>query len=227
MKRVEVVESNAQPLPSPEEWDEALAILRKDPELGPLLEKSEVSPYPAMPPLSTRADATGRVERALHVGLLAKPGAARRNQIVGVNLIRELVTRYEDGHPPLALATDEVCGAPRSAPCMRLNRGTSGTLWLSWPQDAPLWSFLVTRPSASTGTRGSGIEIEYAFYKGKQVLSRAHTPILNVLYDEDRCGPYRDWIYSEYCFQADGVDLAPGFRWCPADRPPTTIYDTG
>ena len=37
-------------------------------------------------------------------------------------------------------------------------------------------------------------------------------PILNVKYDNDACGPYRDWQYDEHCFQCDGVDIGPGFR---------------
>jgi len=50
---------------------------------------------------------------------------------------------------------------------------------------------------------------------------------LNVLYDGDACGPYRDWIYEEWCFQADGTDVAPGFRWCPPGTPPRTICESG
>jgi len=32
-------------------------------------------------------------------------------------------------------------------------------------------------------------------------------PVLNVLYDGNTCGPYRDWLYSEDCFQATGTDV--------------------
>ena len=37
-----------------EEWDDALAILRADPELGRLLESEQIATYPAMPPISER-----------------------------------------------------------------------------------------------------------------------------------------------------------------------------
>ena len=49
-------------------------------------------------------------------------------------------------------------------------------------------------------------------YRGKRVLRRAHVPILNVKYDRDRCGPFRDWQYEEGKIEAQGTDVAPGFR---------------
>jgi Cu2+-containing amine oxidase len=57
------------------------------------------------------------------------------------------------------------------------------------------------------------------------VLYRGHVPILNVKYDGNACGPYRDWQYQEGMIQATGTDVAPGFRLCPA--PAKTIMDTG
>jgi hypothetical protein len=41
-----------QPLPSPEEREAALAVLKQDPELAPLLEPGRLVPYRAMPPLA-------------------------------------------------------------------------------------------------------------------------------------------------------------------------------
>src|SRR5207247_1395302 len=88
-----------------------------------------------------------------------------------------------------------------------------------------LWKFLAVRPAASSGTRSSGVELRYVDYRGKRVLYRAHVPILNVHYDNNACGPYRDWQWQEGMIQANGVDVAPGFRLCNA--PATTILDTG
>jgi Cu2+-containing amine oxidase len=48
---------------------------------------------------------------------------------------------------------------------------------------------------------------------------------LNVKYDGNACGPYRDWQDQEGMIQATGADVAPGFRLCSA--PATTILDTG
>jgi hypothetical protein len=88
-----------------------------------------------------------------------------------------------------------------------------------------LWSFVAVRPAASSGTNGSGIELRAVAYKGKRVLRRAHVPILNVRYDNDACGPYRDWQFQEGMIQAHGSDPAPGFRLCT--EPAKTIFESG
>ncbi|TMP97121.1 MAG: hypothetical protein E6L09_13870 [Verrucomicrobia bacterium] len=62
-------------------------------------------------------------------------------------------------------------------------------------------------------------------YRGKRVLFRAHVPILNVKYNSDACGPYRDWQNEEGMIQANGTDVAPGFRLCPT--PAQTILESG
>src|SRR5262249_57718477 len=48
--------------------------------------------------------------------------------------------------------------------------------------------------------------------KGNGVLDRGKVPIRNVKYDNDACGPYRDWQFEEHCMQCDGADVASGFR---------------
>ena len=88
-----------------------------------------------------------------------------------------------------------------------------------------LWRFLAIRPAASSGTNGSGIELRYVDYRGKRLLYRAHVPILNIKYDGNACGPYRDRQDVESMFQAVGRDAVPGFRLCSA--PPQTILDSG
>ena len=88
-----------------------------------------------------------------------------------------------------------------------------------------LWDFIVTRPAASSGTNGSGIELQYVNYKRKRVLRRANVPILNVQYDHDACGPFRDWQYEESMIEADGDDAVSGFRLCPT--PAKTVLDSG
>lgn len=76
------------------------------------------------------------------------------------------------------------------------------------------WSFQFVRPcltqSTTAGGRGGGIEIQFANYNGRRVFFKAHTPILNVKYQNDACGPYRDWQYQESRFQCNGVVAAPG-----------------
>jgi hypothetical protein len=122
----------------------------------------------------------------------------------------------------------DVCGPPASGGCA--SGGSTKQLRLRVMQGSTvLWTFTVVRPSASSGTNGSGIELRHVNYRGKQVLYRAHVPILNVEYAtagaQSGCGPtYRDWQNSETCFEAIGTDFAPGFRLCTS--PAKTILDT-
>jgi hypothetical protein len=85
----------------------------------------------------------------------------------------------------------------------------------------------VVRPAASSATNGSGIELRDVRFRGKRVLKQAHVPILNVQYDGNACGPYRDWLWQESCFEALGSDVleAQGFRSCV--RPPVTMLESG
>ncbi len=76
---------------------------------------------------------------------------------------------------------------------------------IDWPADNPIWSFDYVRPSRSSGSDGSGLEILNAYYRGFLIFKRAHTPVLNVEYDPGGCGCYRDWSYSEAGFAATGI----------------------
>jgi hypothetical protein len=87
------------------------------------------------------------------------------------------------------------------------------------------WRFICVRPSASSGSNRSGIELRDVKYRGKMVLSRANAPILNVQYERNSCGPFRDWLYQEGMFDAPGTDIAAGIRICTA--PPGSVLDTG
>ncbi|KAK5283610.1 hypothetical protein LTR40_001515 [Exophiala xenobiotica] len=94
-----------------------------------------------------------------------------------------------------------------------------------------LWELVVIRPSASKGSKGSGIELLNVRYRNKLVLKRAHVPILNVNYLDkshvsNGCGPYfRDWQNEEFPFTCDGDDEKdiPEFRQCKT--PSKTIVD--
>jgi hypothetical protein len=103
----------------------------------------------------------------------------------------------------------------------------AGQFQVTIPQadGSPLWSFLVIRPSASSGTNASGVELRNVRYRGKLVLFQAHAPILNVQYDGNACGPFRDWLFEESWVQADGTNVAPGIRRSQA--PAQTILESG
>jgi len=221
LQRVEISESGEQPLPNREEFDNAVNILLADPEYGPRIREQDLQLRLPPPPLVQEELPDGRVERTLRIALLDRE---RLVELVGVNLIRDVVVRLHDGIPNDDCAV--TCGPPW------LDSGTSklsGQVQVTVTQGGvTLWKFIAVRPGASSGTNGSGVELRYVDYRGKRVLYRAHVPILNVKYDDDACGcgPYRDWQYQETFFEANGTDVgSTGFRVCP--NPAQTILDTG
>src|SRR5918992_737281 len=111
---MEVSESGEQPLPTSEEFKEAIEILLEDPDLGPKIREQRVEPQPAMPPLltePTRPD--GRIERTLAVLLLSQSDEAL-NEVVGANMIGRTVARFPDRAPSEALASHHACGLPNA-----------------------------------------------------------------------------------------------------------------
>jgi hypothetical protein len=225
--RATVREAAAQPLPNQEEFLAAVELLAQDDQLGLALRDGALRPYRPMPPLVEAELADGRVQRTLAVGLLpAEPTRQADHQIVGVNMITGSVERYEGNAPAAARAVKATCGAPPSAGQATTPKGVAGQVWVSVFQGGRrLWRFLAVRPSASSGTWGSGVELRYVDYRDRRVLYQAHVPVLNVLYDGNACGPYRDWQYEEGMLEASGTGVAPGFLLCPS--PARTILDTG
>ncbi len=222
-KRVRISESGAQPLPTYEEFEEAVKLLMKDEKFGAALRDGQLKPYRPMPPLIDVESPHGRNERTIAVGLLPVRSDGR-HEIVGANLIQQAVVRFDGGAPGSSRAFGDVCGPDYIQ--QPTTNSAAGQVWITVSQGGTvLWKFLAVRPAASSGTRGSGVELRFVDYRGKRVLYRAHVPILNVHYDNNACGPYRDWQNEEGMIQANGIDVAPGFRLCPA--PATTILDTG
>jgi hypothetical protein len=220
---VMITDSGEQPLPSAREFAEAVRIVRRDPELGRLLDRELVRPYRPMPPLVEMEMPDGRSPRVVTVGLLPE-GRRARHEIVGVNLLDSSIVRFEERAPPTAQAHNPICGLPDANQGTAF--GTAGQVWVTVLQGGSVvWRFLLVRPAASSGTNGSGIELRFADYRGRRVLYRAHVPILNVKYDNDVCGPYRDWQNQEGSLQAVGQNVGSGFRLCSS--PATTILDTG
>jgi hypothetical protein len=220
-----VRESGGEPLPTPEEFQAAVERLRENADVGEALSHEKTIVYPAMPPLIEHPQLDGRNHRVLAVGILPR-GGSTNHQIVGVDMNTGEVHRYPGNAPTTARAGGQICGVPVGAGQATTGQHTPGQVWVTVTEGGTtLWKFLVVRPSDSSGTRGSGVELRFVDYRGKRVLYRAHVPMLNVRYDQDACGPYRDWQYEEGMIQANGTDPAPGFRLCNA--PATTILDTG
>lgn len=224
---LEVTESGLQPRPSEEEFREAVSIVMNEPELGKAVREQRLQPYPPMPPLVAEELPDGRVQRTVAVGLLPRDGA-RGHEILGVNMIERKLVRAEPSArgraPAMSAAHNPICGLPYASQATA--SGVAGSVWVTVKQGSTtVWKFLLVRPAASSGTNGSGVELRYVDYRGKRLLYRAHVPILNVKYDGDACGPYRDWQDQEGMISATGTDVGPGFRLCPT--PATTILDTG
>jgi hypothetical protein len=222
---VSVSSTVKQPLPSSEEFAAAVAALGSDDELGAAIGDGRLLPYRPMPPVVLEEREDGRVERTIAVGLRSAAGGDGGHEIVGVRAATGEVRRFDGGAPAGAIARAELCGLPY-AQQDTAQRGQVGGAKITVTRGAELlWSLVAVRPAASVGTNGSGIELRAVTYKGKRVLRRAHVPILNVRYDGDACGPYRDWQWEEGMIQANGSDPAPGFRLCTA--PAKTIFESG
>jgi hypothetical protein len=215
--------SARQPLPTAEERQAAVDVIRDDAELGPALGEGGLIPYRPMPPLIADELPDGRIERTIAVGL-RPAGNGAEHEIVGVTLGRRELVRFEGGAPPGSLAGPHTCGLPDAG--QTTAQGVPGAAKVTVRRGGEeLWRFVVIRPAASSGTNGSAIELRTVAYRGKRVLRRAHVPILNVRYDDDACGPYRDWQNEEGRLDATGEDVAPGFRLCPA--PAQSILESG
>src|SRR5262249_32838526 len=68
----EIVGSSTQPLPTSEEFAEAVSLLSEDPDIGSAIRAQRLQPYPPMPPLLAIEQPDGRIERTVAVGLLPR-----------------------------------------------------------------------------------------------------------------------------------------------------------
>ncbi|MDQ3850957.1 MAG: hypothetical protein M3296_10145 [Actinomycetota bacterium] len=203
-----------QPLPSGEEFALAVRALEGHDELGLAVRDGRLVAYRPMPPVVVEELPDGRVERTIAVGLRPAAGG-EGHEIVGVRAADGELRRFEGGAPPTALVARTTCGIPDAGQATA-DRGEPGAARVTVSRGGEvLWRFVAVRPAASVGTNGSGIELREMSFKGKRVFRRAHVPILNVRYDRDACGPYRDWQWQEGMIEANGSDPAPGFRLCP------------
>ncbi len=240
-----------QPNPSPEEFEEAVAALLSDATVGQYLASGDVTPYEPMPPVLEWEPGTGgktpAKRRVVNVGLMPRAGFDTvTNQVIGVDLATQAALHYP-GKAPEAMASPNAspnCGVAASSQSAT-GQGSVGqyTMTVQDTSGATLWTMVVTRPSASSGLRASAIEVSNVQYKGRSVMKRGHVPILNVLYLNNACGPYRDWQYAEGYFATDGTGATstsnaanenipatgggyiPGFRACGA--PATTALENG
>jgi Copper amine oxidase, enzyme domain len=223
----QVTETARQPALTYEEFRDAVKLLEQHDEIGPKLRSGEFIATEAMPPVIAQPMDDGRSRRFAGVLLLAD-GGRRTAEIVGVDPSSGEVLRFPEGAPQNARPGNRsTCGAPTGAGQATASKGTPGQVSVTIKQGGKtIWTFIAIRPAASSGTNGSGIELRFVNYRGKRMLYRAHVPILNVKYNQDKCGPYRDWQYQEGQIQANGTNVGnTGFRLCSS--PAKTILDTG
>lgn len=176
----------------------AVRILsQNEPSIAESIQNNILKPYRPMPPLLVKETPDGDIERTLCIGLRptdsginSKSRSKYQHEIVAVSMINKAIARFDNRAPANSRAEESICGSP-AANQPTANRGTPGSAKVTVTQgNTLLWDFIVTRPSASSGTNGSGIELQYVNYKGKRVLRRTNVPILNVQYDHDACGAY-------------------------------------
>ena len=220
---IDISESAFQPVPNDEEFQEAVNIfLEKDERINKGFKEKLIRLYKPMPPTIDVPLPNGEIIRTLSLGIHSMISGIK-SEIVGVNMINREIIHFDENSFGGA-GNHSHCGVPESGQGTT-GKGVAGQSWITVTQGgAVVWKFLVIRPSASSGTKSSGIELKYVDYKGKRVLYQGHVPILNVRYDQDLCGPYRDWQYEEDMFEANGNDVAPGIRICTS--PAKTILDT-
>ncbi len=224
-EEIVVGEADFEPGVSSEELQAAFDLIKNTTELGVLYSNNEIKTFGAMPPTSY---VNG--ERLVNVGItFLKTG---ENRVVGVSFKNNKIVEYKRSAPLYSKASAESCGIT-AANQGTTSSGTPGQYQLTVSQSgATLWEMLVVRPSASSGNaeERSGIEIRDVKYKGKSVLKRGHAPILNVQYDSDFCGPYRDFQYAESFFNAPeegSTEPAPGIRILAAGQVAQTAVDSG
>jgi len=230
VQNAELLPTSWQRPPTDEEFAWAVGLLEGDAAIGPALVAGEIEPYRPMPPLANLCDVDGNVDRVIAVGLrsTALPGqGGHRHRIVGVRILDGEVIREPDGVPG---PSQNDCGAPAQRPTPQAAPGAPQARVRVWRGEDEIWSFLVVRPSASSGTNGSGVELRTVDYRGARVLHRGHVPIVNVEFGPEAVAAgsdqaYRLWAHDESAFDAVGDDAVPGFRLC--SEAPRTILETG
>ena len=224
-EEVETAVRLEQPIPPWEEFQEAVEHLKKDPTLGAAIQAGRLQTYRAMPAVVSAATSGETSARVLTVGLKpTSPG--EKHQIVGVNMTTGKMVVFHNDAPAGSQAGSNTCGPPFVQQQTVSNMPGEVRITVT-KGGTTLWTLNAIRPAASSGRRGSGVEVRYVAYKGKRVLFRGHVPILNVRYKNDACGPYRDWQNEEGTLVAPaGTDIGQtGFRLCQGKA--KTMLETG
>ncbi|MEJ5295346.1 MAG: hypothetical protein WHT28_08895 [Fimbriimonadales bacterium] len=238
-KRVELTLLKEQPDTFSEvEYQEAVQILASDPKFGEPLRRGIAFCSPGMPPVITQSlpsvwerfdpipvGKPAPSHRTVSVLMHFRPGSGREGEVgvFAIDMVDQRVAALGTGESDFFPAA---CNGPASGGGCS---GGGGSEWqaLAWPASNPVWQMLVRRPSGTTSDQnyGAGVELRDVYYNGRLVLRRGGMPVLNVFYDGNSCGPYRDWLYSETCFKCTGTDLGNGLRFAAPGQKAITICD--
>ena len=216
-----------QPARTLDELADASTIVREYAAFREQVATGALTLYEPMPAITVDAD--GR--RLVNVGVISQASGGQsieKNEIVSVHIPTGGVVRYAKGAPETSSAALLACGPPTSG--CSYSTGPCAYYQILWPAADPVWKLNVRHPSCTSSVQsdGTGLELTDVYYKGRLILKRAEVPVLNVLYSGNTCGPYRDWLYSEDCFQATGTDVpAAGSGMRVASAPPSTLCESG
>ena len=216
-----------QPARVMDELADAETIVRENEAFAQAFANDALTLYEPMPAVSVDPD--GR--RLVNVGVMSPSRAGAsidKNEIVSVDIASGNIVRYPSGAPETSRAALLSCG-PAASGCAAV-AGTCSYYQIVWPAADPVWKLNIRHPSCTSSVQadGTGLELTDVYYKGRLILKRAEVPVLNVLYANNTCGPYRDWLYSEDCFQADGTDVpAAGSGVRVASAQPSTLCESG
>ena len=166
---------------------------------------------------TTRAGRRGRSRS----GCCRRTGAPKA-RVVGANLVPPVGRAlHRAGHPRPALARLSICGIPFEAAGhdqqgLRARSGL-GHRQPGSPRFCGSSSSCGRLPLRGRAARRMEPASSFGWsnYRGKRLPHRAHVPILNVRYKQDRCGPYRDWQNEEGKIQAHGHGRRSGLPPLP------------
>ncbi len=215
-----------QPARSRNELADAETIVRESAPFAPSVSQGTIVVYEPMPAVTVDPD--GR--RLVNVGVMSRALAGQslaKNEIVSVHIPTGTVVRYPSGAPETSRAALLACG-PATSGCSYAT-GPCSDYQILWPAADPVWKLNIRHPSCTQSVQGdgTGLELTDVYYRGRLILKRAEVPVLNVLYAGNSCGPYRDWLDAEDCFQATGTDVPSGGSGIRvASAAPSTLCET-